>query len=135
MGYIISFFISPQNDLIPEGKSQEICSFEEFVLNFRQIRFYIYFYRPQTKFAKVMFSQVSVCPQVGGLPHCILGYTSRPTSPCAVHAGIWSTSGRYASHWNAFLLFKILHKTMSAVQSVLFERYVNVCFCWRVNVF
>ena len=28
----------------------------------------------------------------------------RPTSPCAVHAGIWSTSGRYASHSNAFLL-------------------------------
>ena len=24
-------------------------------------------------------------------------------SPCAVHAGIRSTSGRYASHWNAFL--------------------------------
>ena len=23
---------------------------------------------------------------------------------CAVHAGMWSTSGRYASHWNAFLL-------------------------------
>ena len=21
---------------------------------------------------------------------------------CTVHAGIWSTSGRYASHWNAF---------------------------------
>ena len=34
-------------------------------------------YRPQTKFAKVMFSQVSVCPQSGGggcLPHCRLGY-------------------------------------------------------------
>ena len=28
----------------------------------------------QTKFAKVMFSQVSVCPQ-GGLTHCMLGYT------------------------------------------------------------
>ena len=25
------------------------------------------FYRPQTKFAKVMFSRVSVCPQGGGL--------------------------------------------------------------------
>ena len=23
--------------------------------------------------------------------------------PCAVHAGIWSTSGRYTSHWNTFL--------------------------------
>ena len=26
------------------------------------------------------------------------------TTPCAVHAGIRSTSGRYASHWNAFML-------------------------------
>ena len=30
---------------------------------------------------------------------CMLGYT-----PCAVHAGMRLTSGRYASHWNAFLL-------------------------------
>ena len=29
----------------------------------------------------------------------MLGYTH----PHPVHAGIWSTSGRYASHWNAFL--------------------------------
>ena len=28
----------------------------------------------------------------------------RQTPPCPVHAGIRSTSGRYASHWNAFLL-------------------------------
>ena len=28
---------------------------------------FIHFYRLQTKFAKVMFSQVSVCPQVGGV--------------------------------------------------------------------
>ena len=27
----------------------------------------------------------------------------RYTHPPAVHAGIWSTSGQYASHWNAFL--------------------------------
>ena len=28
------------------------------------------------------------------------------TPPCAVHAGIRSTSGRYASHWTAFLFQK-----------------------------
>ena len=28
------------------------------------------FYRPQTKFAKVMFLQVSVCPQRGGMCGC-----------------------------------------------------------------
>ena len=64
----------------------------------------------------VMFSQVSVCPRGGGvclwswgcllhplgrhpLAQCMLGYTH----PNPVHAGIRSTSGRYASHWNAFL--------------------------------
>ena len=66
-----------------------------------------------------------VCLSTGGcLPHCMLGYTSpgpvadtppwadtplgrhppwADTSLCAVHAGIRSTSGWYASHWNAFL--------------------------------
>ena len=29
------------------------------------------YYRPQTKFAKVMFSQLSVCPQGGGLSLCL----------------------------------------------------------------
>ena len=27
--------------------------------------------------------------------------------PCAVHAGIQSTSGWYASHWNAFLFYNV----------------------------
>ena len=95
------------------------------------------FYRPQIKFVKVMFSQVSVCPQ-GGLAHCMLDTppqadtpgqtppwadtpeppwadilqadTTRQTppwavTPCTVHAGIRSTSGWHASHWNAFLFF------------------------------
>ena len=35
-------------------------------------------YSPQTNFSKVMFSQVSVCPQVRCLPHCMLGYTLPP---------------------------------------------------------
>ena len=41
---------------------------------------FIVYYRPQTKFEKVMFSQVSVCPQ-GGLPHCMLGYTPPGQTP------------------------------------------------------
>ena len=90
------------------------------------------FYRPQTKFAKVMFSQVSVCPQGGVYPiTCWDTHTPGPKAdtpqadtppgqtppwadttpgrhhprhtppwadnPCIVHAGIWSTSGQYAS--------------------------------------
>ena len=73
------------------------------------------YYRPQTKFAKVVFSQVSVCPQGGGI--CPIACWDTPLArdqrqtppswadaPCKVHAGIRSTSGRYASHWNVFLL-------------------------------
>ena len=30
-----------------------------------------------------------------------------PPPPCAVHAGIRATGGRYASHWNAFLFTKV----------------------------
>ena len=82
-----------------------------------------------------MFSQVSVCPRRGGvsathlpwadtphplgrhptrqtLPQCMLGYT--PPAQCMLgytprYYGIRSTSGRYASHWNAFLLKIIPH--------------------------
>ena len=72
-----------------------------------------------------MFSQVSVCPQGGSAPLHAQMHTPRQTPPRppgqtpippgqtpippgqtpprAVHAGIRSTSGRYASHWNAFL--------------------------------
>ena len=90
--------------------------------------------------AKVMFLQVSVCPQGGGcLPQCMLGCQTppgpgrpprpgRPTPtrqtppdqadpprtrqtpprpgrpPREADSSIRSTSGRYASYWNAFLL-------------------------------
>ena len=116
----------------------------------------IHYYRPQTKFAKVMFLQVPVCPRGGGYlgrypqagthppgrythprplagtplastppgrytspagtpptqqVHPLAGTTSHPTGtppgqvhpPAKVHAGIRSTSGRYVSHWYAFL--------------------------------
>ena len=66
-------------------------------------------YRPQTKFAKAMFSQCAgICPQGGCLPHCMLEYTPQDRHPPAVHAGIQSTSGQYAPHWNAFLFHKRL---------------------------
>ena len=63
-----------------------------------------------------MFSQVSICPR--GICHIAcwdtpradtpLGrHSPRQTPPCAVHARIRSISGRYASHWNAFFLFRI----------------------------
>ena len=51
-----------------------------------------------------------LCPVHAGIhlpAQCMLRYT-----PCTVHAGIQSTSGQYAFHWNAFLSsneFNYLH--------------------------
>ena len=114
---------------------------------------FLVYYRTQTKFSKVMFSQVSVCPQGECLPHCMLGYTP-PLGPEAdtpqadtppadtphpVHTGIRSTNGRYASHWNAFLFdFKMKQKFCkgSTTLALLCEKYWTVDFCviwWLVK--
>ena len=80
-----------------------------------------YYYRPQTKFAKVMFLHLSVSHSVDGggawgyppppgqvHPHPPGQIHPRAGTPSlaplyTVHAGIRSTSGQYASHWNAIL--------------------------------
>ena len=71
-------------------------------------------YRPQTKFAKVMFLHVSVCPRgVGGIPVCIAG--GIPVCLAGIRGVVSQHAlrqtpladgyccGRYASYWNAFL--------------------------------
>ena len=93
-----------------------------------------YYYRPQTKFTKVMFLHLSVCHSVhrgglqahiqdgGGSPGPHLGWgVSRPTPGMGVghQAHTWGglphcmlgytppygyCCGQYASYWNAFLL-------------------------------
>ena len=59
------------------------------------------------------------CPVHAGIhppAQCMLGYTHPPVqcilgyTPHPVNAGIWSTSGRYASNWNAFLFRKYVLK-------------------------
>ena len=85
-----------------------------------------HYYRPQTKFAKVMFSQVFVCSQ-GGLGLCTGGGSlskgvSVQGGPCP--GGLCQgdppdrdppprtvTSGRYASYWNV-LLFPLYYWTI-----------------------
>ena len=65
-------------------------------------------YRPQTKFAKLMFSQVFVWPWGGGFS-VQGGLCPRGLSVRVVSVGEtprMANSGRYASYWNAFL-FKI----------------------------
>ena len=115
-------------------------------------------YRPQTKFAKVMFSQVSVCPRGGAYsiacwdthpqprdqrqtppwadtPWAETPWVNTPLDrhphrqrpPCSVHAGIRSTSGRYASHWNAFLFWNVL----SLCRSTITLSQDNF---WRANI-
>ena len=75
---------------------------------------WLYFYRPQTKFAKVMFLHLSVILFTRGVSVCP-GGISIPGGLCpqgvSVQGGSLSwrppgmvTSGRSASYWNAFLL-------------------------------
>ena len=52
-----------------------------------------YFYRPQRSWAKVIFSQVSVCPQ-GGLPQCMLGYTPQDQTPQDQTPPHWEQTSR-----------------------------------------
>ena len=50
-------------------------------------------YRPQTKFAKVMFLQVSVCPQREGVPGgvcvCVCGGGVRGRGACMAEGHVW----------------------------------------------
>ena len=70
-----------------------------------------YYYLPQTKFAKVMFSQVSVCPQgamhrggVRGRGDMHGGEGGMVCMEGGMHGmRDGSCSGRYAFYWNAFL--------------------------------
>ena len=59
--------------------------------------------------AKVMFYRcVSVHRGGGCLPQCMLGWQAPPgpgRPPREADSSIRSTSGRYASYWNAFFLF------------------------------
>ena len=88
-------------------------------------------------------------PQVGTQPPG--KYTPRAGTLCQVHppamyAGIRSTSGRYASYWNAFLFiyaFKIIFSLTIIVEgkmyflifsksyefSELYSRYTLLCYC------
>ena len=81
-----------------------------------------FYYRPQTKFAKVMFLHLSVSHSVHRRSR---GSTWAGPPPGQVHPppqcmlGILSTSGRYASHWNAFFLFWCLRP--------LVKFHLNVC--------
>ena len=62
------------------------------------------FYRPQRSCVKVMFLHLSVSHSIhrGWSPWADTPLGQTP--PCTVHAGIRSTSGRYASHWNAYFI-------------------------------
>ena len=64
--------------------------------------------------AQCMLGYTAQCT-LGYTAQCMLGYT-----PCAVHAGIRSIRGRYASYWNAFL-FSIVLSGGSRISQMLEE--------------
>ena len=110
------------------GGASRICTTEDVgVLLFAEQRLNTFrnarclsncYYRPQTRFAKVMFLHMSVCPQGGVSKHADTPSTGRlpsrhlppgrhPWSDIPLRIACWeirSTSGRYASYWNAILL-------------------------------
>ena len=112
---------------------------------FEKLPFVVY-YRPQTKFAKVMILHLSLILFTGGSTWAgtpSARYTPRAGAPLrqvhppvdtppagtpgqvhlprqvhlqALHTGIRSTSGRYASYWNAFLYW---------LMSMVFEHFIK----------
>ena len=108
------------------------CS-ESFYYNVFCDVFHLFNYHPQTKFSKVMFLQVSICP--GGFASVHAGIANPPPGrppreqtpweqtpaaadrppmeqihPPPLPSACWETrptSGRYASYWNAYLFMSI----------------------------
>ena len=120
----------------------------------RLLLFHIYHYRPQTKFAKVrlcFYTCLSVILFTGGVPGQVTpkvhprqvhppGQVHPPagTPPATVHAGIRSTIGRYASHWNAFLFCgSFCNKTIhfsSYSNGLNFNQINTGSFFWRIPI-
>ena len=72
--------------------------------------FYAYNYRPQRSWAKVMFHggvSASVHARIPP-PSPRADNPQEQTPPREADSGIRSTSGRYASYWNAFLFYESL---------------------------
>ena len=97
-----------------------------------------------------MFSQVSVHMGVSAALHAWMHIPpwadtpsgrhppGRPPPGRHPHAGIWSTSGQYASHWNAFLLFGIIFAEncmkMKKLPPTLDPPLNTTCDWWRMHV-
>ena len=87
--------LSENNKILLHMKNENSCFWTQFIT------------ARNSSCGKVMFSQAYVIPSVhgGGLPGgvCIQGYWADPP-PQIGYYGVRSTSGRYASYWNAFLV-------------------------------
>ena len=70
-----------------------------------------FFYRPQTKFAKVMFSQVSVCPQGEGVLECVTGETAT------------AASGTHPTGMHSCSVMKILYTILDPVEFFTTRRH------------
>ena len=86
-----------------------------------------FYHRPQRSWAKVIFSQTSVCPRgvsasvhAGIYPESTHPPDQTPPPPREADLSIRSTSGRYASYWNAFLFTFIVLSS----QNVIWDLYI-----------
>ena len=79
--------------------------------------YWVGIYRPQTKFAKVIFSQVSVCARGELCPRGV-SIQGGLCSGGLCHGGTPSVTvvyGWYASYWNAFLLTDIFRHNIENI--------------------
>ena len=86
-----------------------------------------------------MFLQLSIILWGVGFPVCITGHMIRGSASRGSASmgnvgnyGIRSTSGRYASYWNEFLLIKYLHPRFSEGASNCFQSCGVLKYCiWK----
>ena len=98
-----------------------------------------YNYRPQTKFAKVMFLQVCVCPQGGmrGRGACMAGWGCVVGGPCVAGEHVWQGGGHawqgghvwqgdmhgrgHAWHARPWQILRLWHTVNERAVSILLE--------------
>ena len=86
----------------------------------------------QQSWGKVMFLHVWFCSQ-GGLPQCMLGYPSpQSRHPPPRSSACWeilTTSGWYASYWNAFLFWFQMFKWTELCDDLNWTIYDQFIHC------
>ena len=139
---------------------KSVCANWTKVLIFEQMVFFepFFYYRPQRSWGKVMFLHLSVILFKGGVCHPLGRHPPEQTPitrqtlphwtdpppwadtppgqtphPCAVIAGIRSTSWRYASYWNA-ILFAFIFRVILMFRGVMIRISEAWCCSYRPRI-